>query len=237
MSNKGNDYLISLHLDLPPYNRMERSEALKAIKQHCGIPVDYVSKYETPQEQTSKPWEKQNPKPCSKTSDFNNSDNSDNINFSKENKNNICDVAAKNGDLDGLKYARQNGCSWNEDTCKCAAENGDLDVLKWLRENGCPWNSLTCRSAAENGHLEVLKWACLNGCEWDVHICNHAANNGHLEILKWISENNYPWLKNDCMRIAKQNNNNKIIEWFGKEYEMAPYIYYKNRLQSLGVKF
>lgn len=40
------DYLISLHFDLPPYNRMTRIEALKAIKLHCGIPTDYISKYE-----------------------------------------------------------------------------------------------------------------------------------------------------------------------------------------------
>ena len=34
------DYLIKIHLPLPPYNRMERSAAIKAIRQHCGFPVD-----------------------------------------------------------------------------------------------------------------------------------------------------------------------------------------------------
>ncbi len=45
--NSGKDFLINLHLDLPPYNQMEISEALEAIKRHCGIPIDYVSKYDT----------------------------------------------------------------------------------------------------------------------------------------------------------------------------------------------
>jgi hypothetical protein len=40
------DYLIGLHLDLHPYNKMEFTEALRQIKKHCNIPVDYVSKYE-----------------------------------------------------------------------------------------------------------------------------------------------------------------------------------------------
>ena len=39
--------------------------------------------------------------------------------------------------------------------CNIAAENGWLDLLKWARKNGCDWNVLTCEHAAENGHLEV----------------------------------------------------------------------------------
>jgi phosphoserine aminotransferase len=49
-------------------------------------------------------------------------------------------------------------------TCSYAAENGNLEVLKWARENGCEWESNTCSCAAWNGHLEVLKWAKNNGC-------------------------------------------------------------------------
>lgn len=37
MSAIGEDYLVRLHLDLPPYNRMEKSEAIEAIKRHCGM--------------------------------------------------------------------------------------------------------------------------------------------------------------------------------------------------------
>jgi len=38
-----------------------------------------------------------------------------------------------------------------------------LEVLKWARENGCPWNEHTCLEAATNGYFEVLKWARENG--------------------------------------------------------------------------
>ena len=34
------DYLIKLHLSIPPYNKMRLSEAIKAIRQHCGYSVD-----------------------------------------------------------------------------------------------------------------------------------------------------------------------------------------------------
>ena len=43
------------------------------------------------------------------------------------------------------------------DICRIAAENGWLDLLKWARQNGCNWDSNTCSNAAFNGHLEVLK--------------------------------------------------------------------------------
>ena len=43
--------------------------------------------------------------------------------------------------------------------CRIAAQNGWLDLLKWARKNGCDWDSYTCNYAAENGHLEILKWA------------------------------------------------------------------------------
>ena len=69
-----------------------------------------------------------------------------------------CTWAAEMGHLDVLKYARENGCPWNEETCEEAARGGHLDVLKYLHENGCPWNEKACEHAAEMGHLDVLKY-------------------------------------------------------------------------------
>jgi hypothetical protein len=60
-------------------------------------------------------------------------------------------MAARNGNLDVLKWAVQNVCYLNEDTCSCAAENGHLHVLIWARKDGCPWNKDTCANAAKNG--------------------------------------------------------------------------------------
>jgi hypothetical protein len=62
-----------------------------------------------------------------------------------------------------LKWARENGCPWDEWTCTYAAERGDLEMLQWARANGCPWDEWTWRGAEGYGHLEVLKWARENG--------------------------------------------------------------------------
>jgi hypothetical protein len=58
---------------------------------------------------------------------------------------------------------------------------GHLEVLKWARENGCPWDENTCAWAAERDHLEVLKWAHENGCPWDERTCAYAAWKGYVE--------------------------------------------------------
>jgi hypothetical protein len=52
---------------------------------------------------------------------------------------------------------------WDEWTCAFIASKGELEVLKWLRENECPWNWRTCAAAFEKGHKEVLMWAQQNG--------------------------------------------------------------------------
>jgi hypothetical protein len=101
----------------------------------------------------------------------------------------VCKFAAEGGHLKVLKWASENGCSWDEDTCAFAAEGGHLEVLMWARENGCPWNWWTCANAAEGGHLEVLMWARDNGCPWNWWKCARgAAEGGHLEVLKWLRE-------------------------------------------------
>ena len=60
-------------------------------------------------------------------------------------------------------------------TCMNAALGGHLEVLKWARQNGCPWNEETCWEAAGQGHLEMLQWARANGCPWDVNTWATAA--------------------------------------------------------------
>ena len=55
---------------------------------------------------------------------------------------------------------------YKKKVCRWSAERGHLEVLKWARANGCPWNEVTCSFAAKERHLEVLQWAVANGCPW-----------------------------------------------------------------------
>ena len=94
----------------------------------------------------------------------------------------FCAAAALEGYLNLIKWARANGCPWNEWTCLYAANGGHLEVLQWARANGCPWNEYTCLHAAEGGHLEVLQWAISNGCPYDrYYLCSKA------KVKEWIA--------------------------------------------------
>ena len=103
-----------------------------------------------------------------------------------------CMYAARDGHLEVLKWARRNGCPWDEKTCAEAARGGHLEVLRWARENGCPWDEMTCARAANGGHLEVLQWLRQNGCPWDSYTCMFAAEGGELEVLQWALQNGCP---------------------------------------------
>ena len=78
-------------------------------------------------------------------------------------KGDIADVAWE-GHMEIVKYLRQLGISWDEDTCAHAAVSGYLELLKWARLKKCPWNEDTCSLTALNEHLELLKWARANQC-------------------------------------------------------------------------
>jgi hypothetical protein len=112
-------------------------------------------------------------------------------------------LLTKNGYLNVLRWARENGCPFDEDICTYAAQNGHLEVLKWLRENNCPWNEYTCANAACNGYLEILKWLRENKCPWDESTIAFAVCNRQLEVLKWARANGCPWNKYNEKRVRE----------------------------------
>jgi len=128
-------------------------------------------------------------------------------------KSRVCQNAAIGGHLSALRWARENGCPWDEMTCAYAAEEGHLDILKWARKNGCPWDEETCALAARGGHLDVLRWARENGCPWDKYTRVYAALGDHLHVLKWARENGCPWDEWTCRRfkISYVKNNRYTI--------------------------
>ena len=65
-------------------------------------------------------------------------------------------------------------------------------MLKWARTNGCWWDEITCVNAARCGHLEVLQWARKRLPVEQKWTCFKAAWGGHLEVHKWLRDNGCP---------------------------------------------
>ena len=91
-----------------------------------------------------------------------------------------------------------------------------MDVLKWLREEGCPWEEETCSEAAKGGHLNVLKYAHENGCPWNEETCMYAAEEGHLHVLKYAVKHRCSWDKASLLDLAI---NKKVLEWIAPQPE------------------
>ncbi|GFH53376.1 hypothetical protein CTEN210_09852 [Chaetoceros tenuissimus] len=125
-----------------------------------------------------------------------------------------------------LQWLReQHNTPWDESTCYKAAETGNIDALKWARENGCPWDEGTLCAAAKMGHFHIVNYCLENGCPvadghvynkalsnldipdalkmikllwtFDVplngQVCAGAAGYAHIEALKWLRSVACPW--------------------------------------------
>lgn len=112
-------------------------------------------------------------------------------NWHKFDKKNVCCIAAENGWLDLLIWARFHNRKWNEYTLSRAAHNGHLEILKYAYENGLKkkFNSEICSHAAKNGHLEIIKWAHSIYCKWNRQSYINAIEFGQLDVLIWALKN------------------------------------------------
>jgi len=120
-------------------------------------------------------------------------------------------AAARQGNLEMIKYCVANKCSISEYACARAAEYGHLECLKYLHEEvKAPWDSNTAAWAAQNGHLHILEYLVERKYEFQyVHgACCHAAENGHLDCLKFLHETaKAPW-DFQAVRYAHRKRNN-----------------------------
>ena len=99
-------------------------------------------------------------------------------------------AAARQGNLEMVKYCVANECFMDKETCAYAAENGHLEILKYLREEvKAPWDFRTAICAAGNGHLHILEYLVEREFDqFDECACANAAMNGHLDCLKYLHE-------------------------------------------------
>ncbi len=124
-------------------------------------------------------------------------------------------AAARSGRVDVLKFLRDNGCPFNNQTVllDCTKGTCDINMIKYLHESGVPWKqedpttkkrrtsffsgglserNNTEQIVAENmvfhGHLDCLKYAVENGIE-DKRIWYTPS----IECLDFVIANNFDW--------------------------------------------
>lgn len=126
-------------------------------------------------------------------------------------------LAAQTGNLEILKWLKENQYPWDNFTCKCAINNNHFELLKWMINNGCPWDTnddyhALCGIAAEKGQLNWIQWIISNGGHWDNVTCGGAVKAGRIDILKWVRENGCPWGYSTCSNAAVSGRLD-ILQW------------------------
>ena len=120
---------------------------------------------------------------------------------------------------------------WHEhidEPCQYAAKNGNLEMMKYMYDLCKRWDNKTIIAAAEQGHLHCLKYAIENGCRYDngamaIHAANYACKNGHLECLKYLIKKDGVVCVNECKKYAKENNQTHILDFINKYWNEDEY--------------
>ena len=125
-------------------------------------------------------------------------------------------AAARQGNLEMVKFCVANERPVHADTCANAAENGHLEVLKYLHEEAkVPWGWNTAAWAALQGHLHILEYLVERKYDqYSVLACEVAATHGHLDCLKYLHETaKAPWNSSavrqahpECLQYLLDNN-------------------------------
>ena len=125
----------------------------------------------------------------------------------------ICEAAAKNGDLEMLNWAVQNGCDAKH-IADTAAKKGHLNILKWAFTNGEDYCYFLLFKAACKGHTSIVKWLvenyALENLLSDLHICSSVAAKGHLGVLKYLRQKGCHW---NSKLICEMNSTPSVAKW------------------------
>ncbi|CAL6335820.1 unnamed protein product [Bathycoccus prasinos] len=143
----------------------------------------------------------------------------------------FCWQVAKTNKLELLKWAREEKkCEWDVGTINRAARQGNLEMVKYCVANECPIDQNTCRYATQNGHLEVLKYLHEEvKAPWDLSTAAWAAGKGQLHILEYLVERKYDEYNERACWYAAEEGHLDCLKYL-HETAKAPWGYWSVRL-------
>ena len=105
----------------------------------------------------------------------------------------FCWQVAETNKLELLKWAREEKkCEWDDRTINAAARQGNLEMVKYCVANECPIDELACACAAEERSSRVPQILTRRSeSALGLEYCPWAALNGHLHILEYLVERKY----------------------------------------------
>jgi hypothetical protein len=139
-----------------------------------------------------------------------------------------CLSAAEQGQLQLLQFLRAHGAPWNYLVTNRASKNNHIEVLKWAIQNGASYNGDVYANIAFNGDLETLKQMHQEHPNDEMRLAwvplayNQAAFGGHLDILEWLRQTFGPIWDDHIYLFAAHSNQVKILEWLIRSSPVIP---------------
>jgi hypothetical protein len=123
------------------------------------------------------------------------------------------DFAAESGHMHVLQYLHAEGCGKGYHVCHWAARNGDLEMLKWAFEHGYPWFVGFTSDAAESHNIELMAWLIQQpGVQLNAEVMNSAVSVGDMAMCEFLLANQCPWNERTC-RVAVEKRELDVLCW------------------------
>jgi hypothetical protein len=130
--------------------------------------------------------------------------------------NQLCTVAAREGYLNLVEWAKNKGYTWKkDDVCKTACVNGHLKIVFLALADRAQFSNEWIDYAVMNGHLNILEWAKSRLYTSSLKIQLFLAAKGDLNTLKKVVENRHN-TPSDFMATAfaaEEKNQHLILAW------------------------
>ena len=106
----------------------------------------------------------------------------------------FCREVARTNKLELLKWAREEKeCEWDRQTIDAAARQGNLEMVKYCVANKCPIDTSACACAAFDGQLKCLKYLHEEAkAPWDSDAVRQAHKNNQPECVQYLLDNDCP---------------------------------------------
>lgn len=128
-------------------------------------------------------------------------------------------IAARDGWLELLMWARSIGCVWDPNVFKSACEGNRINILEQLVGDMSlrPWRVGAYIAASTQGHIPVIQWLREHNFEWDDDVCAATAAYGQLETLKFLIANGCPCKRESICEDACRGNQLTVLQWLHDE--------------------
>lgn len=120
---------------------------------------------------------------------------------------------ALKGDLQGIRWLRHQGMSFDETVISEAARGGNMGLVKWLHSIGCKWDRDVVKSATEQGHLNIIKFIEESEGPITEHAPIEAAMNGQFHIFQYFAMQLPELIDNRSVYSALRNGHIGIARW------------------------